>query len=579
MLFDAPVAPTTSYRVLARAYRPLSFSDLIGQAHLVESLTKALSQGRLPHAFIFTGIRGVGKTTTARILARCLNCDQGPTITPCGVCPSCKAISEDRHLDVIEIDAASRTGVDDMRELIEAGRYKAVMGRYKIFIIDEVHMLSKSAFNALLKTLEEPPPHLIFIFATTEIEKVPATILSRCMRGGLKRIDLATLSAHFQSVAAQEGKPLDDEAAQLLARAADGSVRDGLSLLDQAITLSADRIDAETIVSMLGLVDKASILDWVAAILAKDIPQTLKMVRHYHHLGADCHTLLEDVLEAFYVVTLAKLNQTPEDLPSYALCAQEAITALSQHELAHLMIAWQHLMLALSEVEEAPQPLLALEMALIRLISALPGEGRQLTSVTPGGSPSDQRTPAHEEKKPEPQPRAKEVHGTLAHAETAAAPQAPEVLTLTSEPEAPSTPTVAVAEAPSPTDDPTGITYIVDLLSAHKEPLLLQSVRRDVKPVALAGTSWTIELTATAPAQLSQKLSQTLSNITGQDWHVKTVTQGGADTLDVQEAHEKKRLQGELLTHPLTQAAIDAFPGAVVKIDTMMNETNRTRTA
>lgn len=557
MLFDAPSAPATSYRVLARAYRPSSFEDLIGQELLVQSLTKALSQGRLPHAFIFTGIRGVGKTTTARILARCLNCDHGPTITPCGVCPSCKAIGDDRHLDVVEIDAASRTGVDDMRELIDAGRYKAVMGRYKIFIIDEVHMLSKSAFNALLKTLEEPPPHLIFIFATTEIEKVPATILSRCMRCGLKRIEIPTLVNHFQSIAQKEGTALTPDAAELLARAADGSVRDGLSLLDQAITLSSERIDPQTVISMLGLVDKVAILQLLEAVLKKDLGQTLSLIRQYYHLGADCHTLLEDLLEALYVVTVKKLNQTPENLPSYALCAVEQIAALGALSLNDLMTAWQHLMLALSEVEAAPVPLLALEMALIRLANAL---SEALVPLNVGQTHSGQKTQSVKS--------GNDVQTLSPTADTKNA--------VINEGVAQSLPATASSFIH---EDSSGIAHVVHLLTTHKEPLLLQAVRRDVRPIGLSGTTWTIALTPEAPANLATRLIQTLSHITGEEWKVSVQSSGGEDPLEVQATAHKKQQVNELLNDPLTLAAIDAFPGAVVKVDSLTDETTMTRTA
>ena len=556
MLFDAPPSPAPSYRVLARAYRPHSFADLIGQELLVQSLTQALSQGRLPHGFIFTGIRGVGKTTTARILARCLNCDQGPTTTPCGVCPSCLAISEDRHLDVIEIDAASRTGVEDMRELIEAGRYKAVMGRYKIFIIDEVHMLSKSAFNALLKTLEEPPPHLIFILATTEIEKVPATILSRCMRCGLKRIDMPTLCAHFQKVAQQEGTLLDFQAAELLARAAEGSVRDGLSLLDQAITLSPEKILPETLISMLGLVDKAAILDLLESLVSHNTPQTLKLLRQYYHLGADCHTLTEDLLESIYLVVMKKLGQNPEDLPSYALSAAPRLERLGKAlELSHLMTAWQHLILTLSEVEEAPKPLLALEMALLRLMASLPGAQGSLPAGADPLPPGPEAGPTI---------LATGITPHKEHALTPPAEAAPKALEKEGK---------ASGEAPYPvsaTNTPgQSAQEIVHLLTTHKEPLMAQSVRRDVRPVRLEGTSWTIQLTPGTPSNFPQQLSQLLQKITGEPWHIHVVNQGGGPTLEEQEAGEKDRTIQALLTDPLTQAAIDAFPKAVVKVESI----------
>ena len=245
----AETSEKNEYRVLARKYRPENFDQLIGQDTLVRTLTNAIEAGRVAHAFMLTGVRGVGKTTTARIIARALNCigadgDGGPTISPCGVCDSCISIREDRHVDVIEMDAASRTGVDDVRELIEGVRYRPISARYKVYIIDEVHMLSRNAFNALLKTLEEPPVHVKFIFATTEIRKVPVTVLSRCQRFDLRRVELEKLANHFKRVASEEGVEVDDDALHLIARASDGSVRDGLSLLDQALVPGSDKLDA-----------------------------------------------------------------------------------------------------------------------------------------------------------------------------------------------------------------------------------------------------------------------------------------------------------------------------------------------
>ncbi|MBT3171881.1 MAG: DNA polymerase III subunit gamma/tau, partial [Rhodospirillaceae bacterium] len=255
------------YRVLARKYRPINFSDLIGQEALVRTVTNAIRTGRLAHAFLLTGVRGVGKTSTARILARALNCtgaegqDSGPTADPCGACEHCLAIAEDRHVDVLEMDAASHTGVDDMRELIDGVRYRPTSARYKVYIVDEVHMLSKQAFNALLKTLEEPPPHAKFIFATTEVRKLPVTVLSRCQRFDLRRVDAETLAAHFQSVAEKENAEIDSAAIRLIARAADGSVRDGLSLLDQAIAHGAGAAGEAEVRDMLGLADRARVFE------------------------------------------------------------------------------------------------------------------------------------------------------------------------------------------------------------------------------------------------------------------------------------------------------------------------------
>lgn len=275
---DAP--DQTPYRVLARKYRPGDFSGLIGQEALVRTLTNAISSGRIAHAFMLTGVRGIGKTTTARIIARALNCigpdgAGGPTIDPCGVCDHCRSIAEDRHVDVMEVDAASHTGVDNIRELTDGARYRPVSARYKIYIIDEVHMLSKGAFNALLKTLEEPPEHVKFIFATTEIRKVPVTVLSRCQRFDLRRVPADRLIDHFRSIAEKENVPAEDEALAIVARAADGSVRDGLSLLDQAMALGDGGITAPQVRDMLGLADRTQIFDLFGKVMAGEIAEAL----------------------------------------------------------------------------------------------------------------------------------------------------------------------------------------------------------------------------------------------------------------------------------------------------------------
>src|SRR5215831_7968824 len=302
----------TTYRVLARKYRPATFAELIGQEAMVRTLTNAIATGRIAHAFIRTGVRGVGKTTTARILARALNCvgpdgKGGPTISPCGVCEPCRSIAEDRHVDVIEMDAASRTGVDDIRELTDGVRYRPVSARYKVYIIDEVHMLSKNAFNALLKTLEEPPPAVIFVFATTEIQKVPVTVLSRCQRFSLRRVPVELLIAHYGRVAEAERVEADEEALALIARAADGSVRDGLSLFDQAISLGRGRVEAAAVRDMLGVADRGAVFDLLESVLKGDAVEALSRMDRLYQDGADPLIVLQDLLELGHFVTRLKI--------------------------------------------------------------------------------------------------------------------------------------------------------------------------------------------------------------------------------------------------------------------------------
>ena len=310
---DTPQAEngTSEYRVLARKYRPQTFEDLVGQETLVRTLRNAFAQNRIHHAFVLTGVRGVGKTTTARIVAKGLNCTGpdgtgGPTMTPCGVCENCRAIAEDRHVDVMEMDAASRTGVDDVREIIESVRYRPVSARYKVYIVDEVHMLTRNAFNALLKTLEEPPEHVKFIFATTEIRKVPITVLSRCQRFDLRRIDVPVLTGLFESVCAKEGVEAEAEALRMIARAADGSARDGLSILDQAMALATGPVTAAQVRDMLGLVDRERVYDLFEAVMAGRIPDALDVLRMLYDGGADPVVVIQDLMELTHAVTRMK---------------------------------------------------------------------------------------------------------------------------------------------------------------------------------------------------------------------------------------------------------------------------------
>jgi DNA polymerase-3 subunit gamma/tau len=393
-------APGQPYRVLARKYRPQSFEALIGQDAMVRTLGNAIRRDRLAHAFLLTGVRGVGKTSTARLIAKALNCigpdgQGGPTISPCGVCEPCRAIAEGRHIDVVEMDAASHTGVDDVREIIEAVRYAAVSARYKVYIVDEVHMLSKNAFNALLKTLEEPPAHVKFLFATTEVNKVPVTVLSRCQRFDLRRIPAETLAAHFADVAQKEGVEVEEGALALIARAAEGSARDGLSILDQAIAHGAGGVTADQVRAMLGLSDRGAIRRLLGLLLKGEAQAALAALKDQYDLGVEPSAVLRGLLESVHGITRAKVGgvhdpaQSAEEREAYA----EWSSRLSYAAVHRL---WQLLLKGLQEVHGAPAPLEAAEMALLRVIHAaeLPDPAALLDRLASGGAAGAAAVPA-----------------------------------------------------------------------------------------------------------------------------------------------------------------------------------------
>jgi DNA polymerase III subunit gamma/tau len=402
----APSDATQPYRVLARKYRPQTFSELIGQDAMVQTLANAISRDRLAHAFLMTGVRGVGKTSTARLIAKALNCvgadgTGGPTIDPCGKCEPCVAIAEGRHMDVIEMDAASHTGVDDVREIIEAVRYSAVSARYKIYIIDEVHMLSRNAFNALLKTLEEPPPHVKFLFATTEVDKLPVTVLSRCQRFDLRRINAPMLAEHFARICSAENVAAEGEALAMIANAAEGSVRDGLSILDQAIAhadLGGDGlVTAEQVRDMLGLADKTAQRRLMTALLSGDSAGLLELVASQFALGVEPIALLRSAMELTHKITVSQVSKTAADAISAE--EREAIEEWAQTLSAgQLHRLWQLLLKGHDEVKSAPDPLVAAQMALLRVMHAsdLPDPGtlvKKLNEMIANGVAAAPATP------------------------------------------------------------------------------------------------------------------------------------------------------------------------------------------
>jgi DNA polymerase-3 subunit gamma/tau len=551
----------TAYRVLARKYRPASFADLIGQEALVRTLTNAIEGGRLAHAFILTGVRGVGKTTTARIIARALNCigpdgTGGATAAPCGRCEHCEAIAQDRHVDVVEMDAASRTGIDDVRELIEGLRYRPVSARTKVYIIDEIHMLSRQAFNGLLKTLEEPPEHIVFIFATTEIRKVPVTVLSRCQRFDLRRIAQEELVRHFGEIARKEGVEVEEAALAMIARAADGSVRDGLSLLDQAMAMAgaeefggAVRVEEAQVREMLGLSDRARVFDLFEAVVGGRTPEALEIFSDMYAAGADPGVVLQDLLELSHFLTRAKL--VPEVAAAPGLPETERVRGRALAEALSLPVlarCWQILLKGLGETRDAPSPSQAAEMVLIRLIyaSELPTPGDLVKRLA-----ETQAAGASRPAGPTPEP----VGGAPATAaertaQTAAAPRL--------QPSAERTP----AAAPEPRAQPSSFAEVVALAGARREVVLAQHLSGDVHLVHFEPGRIEFRPEAAAPRDLAGRLGRLLQEWTGARWVVSVSDAPGDPTLRDARRDLLERKLTAARGEPLVQAVLETFPGA-----------------
>ncbi|MDP5277987.1 DNA polymerase III subunit gamma/tau [Sphingomonas sp. DG1-23] len=516
---DEPPQPRQeAYRVLARKYRPQTFSELIGQDAMVTTLGNAIKRDRLAHAFLLTGVRGVGKTSTARLIAKALNCvgpdgQGGPTIDPCGVCEPCRAIAEGRHIDVIEMDAASHTGIDDIREIIEASRYSAVSARYKIYIIDEVHMLSKAAFNGLLKTLEEPPAHVKFLFATTEVNKVPVTVLSRCQRFDLRRIPAEMLAGHFARVSEAEGVEAEPEALSLIARAAEGSARDGLSILDQAIAhagLEGGGVRAEAVRQMLGLSDRGAIRALFGLLLAGDAPGALAALRGQYDLGVDPQAVLRTLLETVHGVTLAKLGSdaTAGQSAEEAKALEDWAAGLSFPALHRL---WQLLLRGHDEVAKAALPIEACEMALLRVIHAsqLPDPG-ELARQIANGSVSVSAPPG----------------------------------------------------APAASAMPANMGELVTHLETSKRFQLAQQVRDYLRPVRFDGSEFEFGAARELPQDFIRELGAALRESTGVNWRLTCVETAAAPTLREAAAANEAAERAAVLASPVVAAAIEAFPEA-----------------
>ncbi len=540
----APVAPPVAakpvaaqpYRVLARKYRPQTFAELIGQDAMVRTLANAIARDRLAHAFLMTGVRGVGKTSTARLIAKALNCvgpdGQGaPTIDPCGQCEPCVAIAEGRHIDVIEMDAASHTGVDDVREIIEAVRYAAVSARYKIYIIDEVHMLSRNAFNALLKTLEEPPAHVKFLFATTEVDKLPVTVLSRCQRFDLRRISAPLLQDHFAGICAKEGVEAEADALAMVAAAAEGSVRDGLSILDQAIAHAdlegGGNVTAERVRDMLGLADRSALRNLFAALLNGDPQGLLALVDNQYSLGVEPLALMRSLMDICHRITVAQVGRSGVEAPTAEERAliEEWAEKLSAGQLHRL---WQLLLKGHDEVRQAPDPLVAAQMALLRVM--------------------------HAADMPDPGTLAKKLEDMAASGAFSSAPVAP-----SGGQGGESAPQARVA-APA-----VNWVELVDRVEHSGLPghmTLSNKMKLQVRVVELAPGRLVYALAPPFKEDMSAELRDALLKVTGERWDVELAATGGAPTLveavDAAKAEEERRVHAI----PLVKLAKEIFPDA-----------------
>ncbi len=539
---DAPAAPepihATPYRVLARKYRPTTFDDLIGQESMVRILRNAFATGRVAHAFMLTGVRGVGKTTTARIIARALNCTGvdgtgGPTADPCGVCSNCIGILADRHPDVIEMDAASRTGVDDVREIIEATRFRPMQARAKVFVIDEVHMLSRNAFNALLKTLEEPPPHVKFVFATTELRKVPVTVLSRCQSFSLRRVRAAELHAHFARIAEKENVPVEPAALDLIARAADGSVRDGLSILDQAMAQAEGVITTVQVKDMLGLADRDAVFDLMEAVMGGKPAAALAITDQAHERGADLGMLLQDLLELLHTVTRLKsipsLRESPELPETERTRGAEIADRLTVPALAR---AWQMLLKGVGEVETAPDRRAAAEMVLIRLchVSDMPTPGDLVRRLMTSGASA-------------PQPSAPGPSG--GGGTRAVANGAPMTMA-----------------APDNAPRLSNFREVAAYVESQREPTLHAHLLHSVHVVRFAPPVIEWRQEQDAPRDLPSRLAALLQDVTKTRWTIAVSAAPGEPTLAEQGTAADTARRNVAADHPLVRAILEAFPGA-----------------
>lgn len=538
------------YKVLALKYRPDNFADLIGQDVLVQTLTNAINTNRIANAFLLTGIRGVGKTTTARIIARALNCtgedgNGSATISPCGVCANCKSIRESRHPDIMEMDAASRTGVDDIREIIENARYLPTSARYKIFIIDEVHMLSKNAFNALLKTLEEPPAHVKFIFATTEIRKIPITILSRCQRFDLRRIDNETLVNHLANIAAKEDAQIEREALEMIANASEGSVRDSLSMLDQAISHAEGAVTAAMTRDMLGLADKTKVIDIFDNIAKGEAAAALDILKELYEASADPVLVLNDLLEYTWLTTklkvMPKLDMTgliPQNEYSRAKDMAEKLP------MSYLTRCWQMLMKGIGEAKAASNTYNAAEMILVRLayISDLPSPAAIISNMQKSPQGDMQAAGGN----------ASQSYGSPQGGGSSAALAANPVMQPAYSPD---NETVAYIN---------NFNELAELFNVNKEALLHNWLVTDVNLVRFEQGKLEISVSSVTSPDYIKRVSQCLRDWTGKNWVIVTSHTKGQETLQQKREADMLELKNQLAKEPVVAKILEIFPGSYI---------------
>ena len=544
-----------NYQVLARKYRPESFADLVGQDAMVRTLKNAFEADRIAQAFVMTGIRGTGKTTTARIIAKGMNCigadgTGGPTTDPCGVCEHCVAIAEGRHVDVMEMDAASRTGVNDIREIIDSVHYRAASARYKIYIIDEVHMLSTSAFNALLKTLEEPPAHVKFIFATTEIRKVPVTVLSRCQRFDLRRIEPEDMIAMLQRIAKAEGAAITEDALALITRAAEGSARDAQSLLDQAISHGAGETTADQVRAMLGLADRGRVMDLFELIMTGDAAGALSELGSQYADGADPMAVLRDIAEITHWISVIRITPEAADDPTVSPDERARGQALADRlPMPALTRMWQMALKALEEVASAPNAMMAAEMAVIRMthVADMPTPGElvaKLKDATPPAPP-----PSGGGGTPAASSRGAEAVAARA-TQMASAPTGGPQAALATDPD-------ALARFPT-------FLHVVDLVRANRDMKLVVEVEDGVRLVSYQPGRIEFEPSPKAPRDLAQRLGQRLQAWTGVRWAVSVTSEGGAPTISETRNAETEKLKSAASEDATVAAVLAAFSNAQI---------------